>query len=450
MRATTRSVDDRLVPRLTLAIRVLGRALSPWHFLVAYLILLLVRPHEFLPVLGGLPLMPLAMAGALGAWLLAREKDFGAPAFAALILLIGAMLLSRLMLGWFGGLAEVVGAFLPIALLFLLIATLTTTLSRQRFLLALLFAAAVYMAVHGIHQHLTGTGWTGEVPLAGRIRYIGFFNDPNDLGLFLVMTLPMAFFLFGQARWLGSRALLAAGVGAVFIAIYLTGSRGTLLATLAVLGVYFARRYGWTVAAGLGLLALPVLLVLLPARFTDLDPGESSAHGRVEAWYAGMQMFQSNPLTGVGWGRFTEFNPLTAHNSIVLVLAETGVLGLTTWFAFFGGVVWLLVRMERHQRAVVASGAGPGAGEAAAWGNLARSLLISGVGVAVSAFFLSRSYNIVLYLLAAIAVGAFLGYRRGHTLPAPGLAALLERSALAAVVTAAFFFVVIKFLLGAA
>ncbi|SFC98177.1 O-antigen ligase like membrane protein [Thiohalospira halophila DSM 15071] len=446
-RPTSSAVDGAWVPRLALLLQTAVWALSPFHFLIAYLVLLLIRPHEFLPGVQGLPLMPVVMMGAVAAWILAREKDFGAPAFVLLVGLVLAMVASRVALGWLGGIPAVISEFLPILLIFLLVATVVSTLSRQRVFLVLLFGASVYMSLHGIQQHLTGTGWTGAELLAGRIRYIGFFHDPNDLGLFLVMTLPMAFFLFGRSRSPAVRLPLVLGVAVVFYAIYLTGSRGTLLATLAVLGVYFARRYGWTVSALLAALVLPVLLLLLPSRFTDLDPGESSAHGRVEAWYNGMQMFQSNPLTGVGWGRFTEFNPLTAHNSLVLVLAETGLLGLTFWLAFFGGVVWLLFRVLGHWQQYGDAVADPAGRE---WADLARALLIAFVGIGVSAFFLSRSYNIILYLLAAVAVGAFLGYRRNRGLEAPGPGRVLERAALGALVLAAAFFVVIKGLLGAA
>ncbi|MGM0413216.1 MAG: O-antigen ligase family protein [Pseudomonadota bacterium] len=445
IRLTSRQVDATWVPRLALVMQAMTWTLSPFHFLIAYLGLLLIRPHEFLPGLQGLPLMPVAMLGAVGAWLLARDKDFRAPAFLLLVGLVLAMAASRAAMGWLGGIPAVITEFLPILLVFLLVATVVTTLHRQRVFLTLLFGAAVYMALHGIQQYLTGTGWTGADMLAGRIRYIGFFHDPNDLGLFLVMTLPMAFFLYGHGGR-PMRVLLVVGLAAVFYAIYLTGSRGTLLATLAVLGVYFARRYGWAVSATLAVLALPILLLLLPSRFTQMSPGESSAHGRVEAWYNGMQMFQSSPLTGVGWGRFTEFNPLTAHNSIVLVLAETGLLGLTFWLAFFGGVVWLLLRVGRHWRETGDAERDPQGRE---WADLAGTLLIAFVGVGVSAFFLSRSYNIILYLLAAVAVGAFLGYRRGRGLEAPGLGRILERSAVGAVVVAAVFFVIIKGLLGA-
>jgi O-antigen ligase len=444
IRLTSSAVDGHWVPRLALLLQTAAWALSPFHFLIAYLVLLLIRPHEFLPGFQGLPLMQLFMMGAVGAWILAREKDFGAPSALLLLFLVGAMAFSRVAMGWLGGVSAVVTAFLPLVLLFILVSTTVSTLGRQRFFLLLLFAASVYMALHGIQQHFNGVGWTGETTIHGRIRYLGFFNDPNDLGMFFVMTLPMAFFLWGDTRNRVAKLVLALGLVVVFYGIYLTGSRGTLLATLAVLAVYFMRRYGWFLTGFLGLLAVPVLFMVLPARFSAIDPGESSAHGRVEAWYQGLQMFLSNPLTGVGWGRFTDYNSLTAHNSLVLVLGETGLIGVTFWLAFFASAIWLPARVVRHWGVHGEVATDP---EGVRWARLAGATLISWIGVGVSVFFLSRSYNIMLYLLAAVAVGVFLGYQRGRDVRAPGLYRILELSAIGSVVLVVFFFVLVKVLL---
>ncbi|MFP4606335.1 MAG: O-antigen ligase family protein [Thiohalospira sp.] len=437
-------MDAEVVPRLALLVGMLAWAFSPFHFLLLYAVLLLARPHEFVAGLQGIPLMPAAMGGALLAWLLAREKDFGSPSPLLLLFLVLAMAFSRVAMGWLGGIPDVLTAFLPAAVLFLLVATAVTTLTRQRVFLTLLFGASVYMAVHGIQQDIAGAGWTGETTIHGRIRYLGFFNDPNDLGMFFVLTLPLAFFLWSDVANRLFRLALAAGLAVVFYGIYLTGSRGTLLATVAVLGVYFARRYGWGLAGFLGMLFLPLMMVLLPQRFTDLDPGESSAHGRVEAWYNGLQLFQGNPLTGVGWGRFTDFVDLTAHNSLVLVLAETGLVGLTFWLAFFVSVIWGLIQVVRHWGMHGDPESDP---DGERWRNLARALLIAWVGIAVTTFFLSRSYNIMLYLMAAISVAVFLGYRRGRSLEPIGVTRILELSAVGALGLAAFFFVVVKVLL---
>jgi O-antigen ligase len=61
--------------------------------------------------------------------------------------------------------------------------------------------------------------------------------------------------------------------------------------------------------------------------------GPAEGADRLEAWSAGLQLFKSAPLFGTGFGSFTDFNEITAHNSFVLCLAELGLVGSTIWLA---------------------------------------------------------------------------------------------------------------------
>ena len=102
---------------------------------------------------------------------------------------------------------------------------------------------------------------------------------------------------------------------------------------------------GGCVAAGLAL-----LVALGPSRMANLDASESSAQGRVQSWAEGLQMFKSHPLFGVGFGRYTDFNRLVAHNSFVHTLGELGFLGA---FAFVGMGYWFF-QSSRHVRSLAA------------------------------------------------------------------------------------------------
>src|SRR5690606_17766975 len=140
-----------------------------------------------------------------------------------------------------------------------------------------------------------------------------------------VMCLPMALYLGGRGGLMGLRRLFWWSAGAMLLyGIYLTHSRGALLAVIAMAGRYVLLRRGVFLAGMLGVVALAALQ-LVQSRMGDIDVQEESAMGRVEAWYDGMHMFVANPLFGVGTGRFTEYHELTAHNSFVLMLAENGL-----------------------------------------------------------------------------------------------------------------------------
>ena len=229
-----------------------------------------------------------------------------------------------------------------------------TTVRRINIVMSTFVLCATVLAVHGIEQAQTGIGWTG-VPLIqdGRIQYVGIFNDPNDLGLLFVLTLPMAVYLSSGGSWFGIKRLfwLTAAVLLLY-GIYLTDSRGAMLAVALILGVYLWRRRGFVTAALLGSTVL-VGMLLLPSRLQDLSPGEESASGRVDAWYEGFQMFISHPLFGVGAGNFTDYNYLTAHNSFVLVLAETGFFGFILWLGFVGYCFGMTLAVLRHKPELV-------------------------------------------------------------------------------------------------
>src|SRR6185295_10091673 len=182
-------------------------------------------------------------------------------------------------------------------------------------------------------QMTTGEGWTGEPMIDGRITYSGIFNDPNDIGLLLVVALALSIFILRTAAGRLMKLLMLAAMGWLLYGVYLTDSRGTLLAVLVVLGLEAWRAYGKTAVMVMGALAVPVLIAF--TRLAALSAEEESAENRVEAWYDGVQYLIERPVFGVGWGMFSDENAgLTAHNSIVLAMAELGMPGYVFWLAF--------------------------------------------------------------------------------------------------------------------
>src|SRR6185312_1580295 len=339
-----------------------------------YLALTIVRPQDYMPALAGIPLLPGVLALAFLVWAISAKKHFDAPQFLLLPVFLLVGMVSMVANHWAGGALEFLARFGPTVIAFFVFAAACTTQRQVTIAMTVFVICAAVLAQHSIVQANTGMGWTG-VPLGedGRVRYVGIFNDPNDLGLLFVAVLPMAIFLSGlggflrRVFWLAAAALLLYG-------IYLTNSRGAMLAVLVVGGIFIWRRRGMFTAGVLGVAGLLVMR-LLSSRMQELDPDESSAFGRVDAWYEGMHMFFSNPLLGVGPGNFTDYNQLTAHNSWVLVLAETGFLGYTLWLAFTTYGFWMMMTVMRHQpeTAVESAQAGTWQGERA----IAFTLLVA-------------------------------------------------------------------------
>lgn len=432
--------------------------------ILLYVMLVLLRPQdypEWIERLSG-PLLPGVLVLAAGFWLLRRGKSFAEPQYALLLMFLGAMMFSRAANGWFGGALLQWSAFAPVLLAFVLTANAVDSRARARVLMAVFVLCAAVLALHGVGQVRDGIGWTGVGLSQGtRIQYVGIFSDPNDLGMLFVMCVPMAMHLAGgggQLRRLGWTAV----AGLLLYGIYLTNSRGTMLALIAMVGVYVWFRWGLFRAMLMGAIAFAALR-LVPSRMQDLSVGESSAFGRVEAWYDGLMMFLGSPLWGIGAGSYVDNQgAMTAHNSFVLVLTETGIIGFTLWLAFVGYCFRMMLEVVAHHEAPVGEG-GVGREEAGAewpleveaeWDRdrrTAMALLLSLTGCFCAAFFLSRSYVVLLYLLAALVVGFYTSMRgRYPALRAFALSHDLLRWAALAMALVVALYLVVKLMLGVA
>jgi O-antigen ligase len=387
----------------------------PYFYLLAYIVVLYIRPQEYLPAFIGTPLVPVLLSFAALFWLVAQKKNFEAPQHRLLPALALAMFVSVASTGWITGALNAVLDFAPTLILFYLVATSVDSIKRFRDMSLVLTAVSCVQALHGAEQALNeaGLGWTGAKMIEGRITYIGFLNDPNDLAMALLMTVPFTMYLAARASsFLFRYAYYAAAVFIVY-GIYLCNSRGSLLALGAMLLVYSVRRFGWVRSAVVApLMGLP-LIFLGPSRISEISADEESAAGRVDAWYEGFEMFRSHPIFGIGKGLFTEHNSLTAHNSFVLGIAELGLVGYFFWIAIIVLSGLMLYRLLRAPAPVPDRGAaisGTEAGTTVAewtdWQQLARTLLYAFVGMLVAAFFLSRTYIPTLYLLFALIVAA--------------------------------------------
>ncbi|MGY3038763.1 putative inorganic carbon (HCO3(-)) transporter [Rhodanobacter sp. TND4EL1] len=377
--------------------------------ILLYLVLTIIRPQDYMPALTNIPLLPVVLVLAFLCWMGSSAKTWAAPQFLILPTFLLVLMISQVTNGWTGGALAELAEFGPTVIAFFVFAACCTTRRHVTMAMVVFVLCSTVLALHGVDQFRNGVGWTG-MPMSedGRIQYVGIFNDPNDLGLLFAVTIPMAFFLRHRSHgllrlfWLACALLLLYGT-------YLTNSRGAMLAVLLVAGLYVWHHRGALTAGTLGVVGL-VCMRLLSSRMDELDAGEESAHGRVEAWYAGMHMFFDHPLLGVGAGNFTDYNDLTAHNSFVLVLAESGFIGFMLWLAFVVYSFWMMRTVIRSQPDAAATP--EQIAEEQEERTMALTLWLSLWGLFAAAFFLSRSYMIVLYLVLAMVTGYYVGARQ--------------------------------------
>ncbi len=378
-------------------------------FVLLYLALVYIRPHEYVEELMGVPIVVSALVIAFAVWLFQRNRDFSAPHHGLMVGLMISMSLSVAAAGWLGGAVKVVIEFAPIMVLFLITATSRLgPIHFQRIFWVIGLCCAV-LALHGIDQVGTGVGWSGAKVIEGRITYLGFLNDPNDLALAFIVALPMTLY---WGRSTSSRLLkLLAGIAAALqiIGIYLTNSRGGLVALGCMVVAYAVRRFGaWR---SLGVIPVFVLafVLLAPSRVAQMSSEEDSAAGRVESWYEGIQMFLANPVLGVGKGFYLDYHQLTAHNSLVLAFAELGIVGYFFWFSMLvvtgvmASAVFKLRLIDEVGKVRV---------EARTFHELAVVLSYSLAGYLLASMFLSRSYVFLLFFLQALIIALYQGARR--------------------------------------
>ena len=244
-------------------------------------------------------------------------------------------------------------------------------------------------------------------------RASGPIGEANDFAYVLATATPLALYLAWRQRERRALWLLASAV--LLVTIALTLSRGAIVGLgLAALWAALHNRAivkGLVAAiAGVALLGAVMLAVdskwvgdRLNAKTAVADENWVS---RQALWRAAIDMFQEEPILGVGTGlyphRAAEFvhdepwhivEPV-AHNAYLEVLAEDGAIGLILFVVFIGGSWLTLVRARRAaRRADDADGA---------W--LALAVQASSIVAVVSAAFLSVQTAPPIWLTAAMAV----------------------------------------------
>ncbi len=362
--------------------------------LLLYIIAIYIRPQDWVPIFYALPLIDILTLAAVFffMWESLQTKRFlfKTPQILLLFGFLAAIVLSHLSHTYFWGAVNSFTEFSKIVISFIIFVNIVNSERRIKISLWFIILLTVILAIQGIYQFQNGLGWANQ-PLTkhGRITWIGIFNDANDLALAIVMAIGFLLaFLFGRSNiFTKSVSLLLLSI--LCYGLYLTNSRGGYLALAGTILFYFitsTKKKFITVpfAACLVILAF----VFGPSRLSEISAAEGSAYGRIQSWYEGVQMLKHNPLFGVGYRMFMEDYNLTAHNSYVLVSAEEGLVGLALWVAViyscFKGLY--ILRLKKPQFNTYVSGIGA-----------------SLAGFLGAAFFLSRAYQVILYIMLALA-----------------------------------------------
>ncbi len=338
--------------------------------------------------------------------------------FALLGLLVVVVAASQIVNGWMGGALQSLGYFMPSAVIAVLTWLNVTTLRRLKITCGVIVCSLLALVVTGAISFETGfmqdkfvlrqsgaddgqsmpndaDSDEDDEAVTGnflRLKGIGFLADPNDFAQAIVMVLPLLWG-FHKRRAPFRNLLYTTLPGCIFLyAIYLTHSRGALIGLLALLAFGVRKRLG-TVRT-----VLLVAALIGAVQFSDFNGGreistqETSAGDRIESWNVGIHLLAQHPLLGVGFGNYENYNVLTAHNSFVLCFTELGLVGFFLWMG-------LLVQAYKSTDTLAKTAAEDSPEKL--WGSMLRAALIGFMGCA---WFLSRTYEPLLYLLISLCI----------------------------------------------
>lgn len=264
-----------------------------------------------------------------------------------------------------------------IGLIFLVAMNVLTERSRLRFYVFLTLATYGLYPVRGaiFNQFIY------HAAELGRIAWNGMFANPNDLSALLMFPLGLAAgFLYAEKqkyfRWASF-----AGTAMIALIVFMTQSRGGILA-LAFFGAWTLARQKRRLRMLPALIAVGAVVVIFApsgvwTRMKKITSATSagelkqaddqgSAEQRFEIWKVAATITRDYPITGVGLGAYsyehwryarsqqegfkkTARGKRDAHSSYLTVLAETGIVGFVFWMGIF---VTTFRMAQRARRAI--------------------------------------------------------------------------------------------------
>ena len=286
--------------------------------------------------------------------------------------------------------SENILVLLPSLVLFLLVQFWITDRSTYDLITDSLAMSIIVTAILAIINHVSA----GDDQ--GRLETMGILSNSNDIAAMCVLALPFALKPLISPALLTPKKLYPIYLLMalpLIIVIYYAQSRGATLALASVIGGIFFLKFKIKWYTALLFLIISLGAVNYVSHLREGDDIQQSTESRLSYWEAGLKMAVYNPILGVGMGRYPneyenyssehlyEFGQRTAHNSWILIFAETGFLGIF----LFGGIFLYALKEAFHLRVVY------------------PEVFLSLFGYMIAMTFLSHSYLFYPYLILGVA-----------------------------------------------
>ncbi len=388
----------------------------------AYLFFEYVRPQAIWPVFEIYPYWArtFVILAFLG-WLIDPNRRFVWTRLSTGILVfLAIILLSSMYAFWPEVSDEHFMSFFNWVVIFFVLTQVITTRKRFYVLLLIFFLASFKLSLYGARTFASRGFAYADWGIAGPQ---GFFQNPGELAIQMLVFAPMAFFfILGirpyLTRW-KAYLLYLMPITAV-LTIIGTNTRGSQLALIAMgLALIAMTKHKIKIlilVAGVGLMGLHLLPPEQMARFEGMGD-DATSQQRLLYWQHGWQMMKDYPVLGVGYFNFVPYYerhhiediviPHHArdgyvelpHNIIIQVGTDAGILGLTVYVGLMAGAFLLMRRIGK---------------EAEASGDLFLANMTKGMNLALIGFFVAGQFVTVAYypylwihLVFVTAIGTF-------------------------------------------
>ncbi len=245
--------------------------------------------------------------------------------------------------------AKCVLVYLAFMLVYYLILNLLSDRKRLWTLFRLLCVASVPCAVLGIYQYMNPeqlTVWQDADmfdDIAGRI--VSFFENPNVYGEYLIIMILVHVGVILHSERASAKLFYFVSLAMNVLCMFLTYSRGCWIGVaVALMLFFFMKRRGWFIAAiCVGFVSLFFLPESIINRILSIgNLADTSTSYRMYIWEGTVHMLKDFWITGVGVGSdaFNHIYPIYSygaiaaphpHNLYLLILSETGLIGILTF-----------------------------------------------------------------------------------------------------------------------
>lgn len=355
--------DPRLASVIGLPIQAEQKRQLAYFCLLAFLFLLCGAVQSAFPQLNIVKPTQIMAIGAIvvgGVGKLVRREPFVfyAPSYLVLALM-ATVVLSVPGAVWPSLAFDVTVDALKMLLIFLVISNIIKTPQMLNGLAWAMCLGGLLPAMGTIKNYVAGTSLVDGY----RGAWLGLYANPNDLSYAMAMLIPLAMALTAASSHRLAKLLASSCLGLFALTIFFTYSRmGFLcLVVIIVMTLWWSpqRKYYFLLISLMVMLCLPFVSGRYFQRVETITTYEQdrSSVGRLEAWNAGIQMFEEHPILGVGPGCYilgwSQANKehygavRSAHNTFFQVLGELGLFGFIFFCAFLIASLRLIGRLRR-------------------------------------------------------------------------------------------------------